>query len=60
MGLIRLCATIAGFKDRVHYISTAAYRASFFLVMVLQRRGPKMRPHHVQQPKNTLNCLLKV
>ena len=24
MGFIRLCATIAGFKDRVHYISTAA------------------------------------
>ena len=25
MGFIRLCATIAGFKDRAHYISTAAY-----------------------------------
>ena len=28
MGFIRLCATISGFKDRAHYISTAAYRAS--------------------------------
>ena len=30
MGFIRLCAAIAGFKDRAHYISTAAYRASLF------------------------------
>ena len=53
---VRLCATVVGFKDREALLLIVLA----FLAMLQQRRGPKMRPHRVEQPEHKLPRLPEV